>query len=277
MSRLTDSDPIPKRLPPVYGYLNHDLLSLKEAVQPISSLFPDLDSQVRIAKVGHHFPSEHGLTREESAAIYLYTMEWNDTSFFKIINEALRSENRGALKQWFGYLKLFYTAIQKLPSYRGNLWRGTSIDVAGKFNKNEEFVWWSITSCSTSLSVVKDFFKENATLFLIEASTAKDITKYTCFPNENEMIFEPGTRFQVVSDPINQLNFHVIHLKEITDDDDFTHRPVTVLSPELTEPTISTKIHIDADGNHYDLLIPQLHTYNDLCCYRLKYQQKAAI
>ena len=84
------------------------------------------------------------------------------------------------------------------------------------------------------------------------------------------MIFEPGTRFQVVSDPINQLNFHVIHLKEITDDDDFTHRPVTVLSPELTEPTISTKIHIDADGNHYDLLIPQLHTYNDLFIHSLQ-------
>jgi hypothetical protein len=75
MSRFTDVEPTPKRLPPVNGYIAHQLLSLQKALEPILPRSDQLDSFVKIAKNECHFPSEHGLTRHESAAVFLYTME----------------------------------------------------------------------------------------------------------------------------------------------------------------------------------------------------------
>ena len=39
-------------------------------------------------------------------------MEWGDTTLYRVLNKALRSENRQALKIWFPYLKLFDTAFR---------------------------------------------------------------------------------------------------------------------------------------------------------------------
>jgi hypothetical protein len=81
MSRFTDIESTTKRLPPVYGYLTHQLVTLQKALEPISSQIDHLDRFRKIANNECHFPSEHGLTREESAAIFLYTMEWGENSF----------------------------------------------------------------------------------------------------------------------------------------------------------------------------------------------------
>jgi hypothetical protein len=139
MSRYTDVEPTPKRLPPVNGYIAHQLLSLQKALESILPRFDQLDSFVKIAKNECHFSSEHGLTRHESVAVYLYTMEWGENSFYRTLNRVLRSEDRQVLQSWFGYLKLFDTAVQKLPTVRGNVWRGTIRDMDKDFNEDDEF------------------------------------------------------------------------------------------------------------------------------------------
>ncbi|CAM4928333.1 unnamed protein product [Rotaria socialis] len=116
MNRFTDIESKPIQLPPVYGYLSHPLLPLEKALEPIASQINQLSRYKKIAINECHFPSEHGLTRDESAAVYL-----------------------SSLKPWFGYLKLFDTAIQKLPTVRKNLWRGVSKDIAKNFKKGDEF------------------------------------------------------------------------------------------------------------------------------------------
>ena len=129
MARFINADAKLTGLSPVYGYHGHPLLPLKEALDPIKDQIQGLDENIRIAKNACHFPSEHGLTREESAAIYIYTMEWGDQSLFRLLNAALRIEDRSVLKPWFGYLKLFDTALQKLPDHRGNIWRGINANI----------------------------------------------------------------------------------------------------------------------------------------------------
>ncbi|CAF2065347.1 unnamed protein product [Rotaria magnacalcarata] len=218
MHRFTDIESTSKRLPPVYGYLTHQLLPLQEALKPISSQVDQLDRFSRIAKNECKFPSEHGLTRDESAAIYLYTMEWGEDSFYKVINRYLRAEDRSTLQPWFGYLKLFDTAVQKLPTVRKNLWRGIAADIAKNFKNGHEFTWWAISSCSTSVNIIKDFLGSNSTLFLIEAVNGKDISGYTNFPKESEVILCPGTRLRVVSDPLDHAPMRVVHLQEISDE-----------------------------------------------------------
>lgn len=111
MLRFVDVDPIQTRLPPVYGHRVQALLSLREALDPIVQKYSELEEFIRIAKNECHFPSEHGLTREESASIYIYTMDWNDKSLFRLFNTALRETSRLALHPWLAYLQLFDTAL----------------------------------------------------------------------------------------------------------------------------------------------------------------------
>ncbi|CAF5100969.1 unnamed protein product, partial [Rotaria sp. Silwood1] len=56
-------------------------------------------------------------------------MEWGDTSLYRVLNRALRSENRQALKVWFSYLKLFDIALDKLPTVKEPVWRGVRLDI----------------------------------------------------------------------------------------------------------------------------------------------------
>jgi hypothetical protein len=220
MHRFTDIESAPKRLTPVFGYLTHPLLPLQKALELISSEIDQLDHFSTIAKNECHFPSEDGLTRDESAAIFLYTMEWGENSFYQVLNRALRAEDRSSLKPWFAYLKLFDTVAHKLPTVRKNLWRGVARDVAKNFKKGDEFTWWTISSCSTSVNIIKDFLGSNSTLFLIEAVNGKDVSNYTNYPSENEVILCPGTRLRVVIDPLDQPPMHLIHLQEATDDNE---------------------------------------------------------
>ncbi|CAF1273331.1 unnamed protein product [Didymodactylos carnosus] len=83
-------------LPPVYGYLSSSLVSLEVSLDKIIPLIDNPQHYIAIAK--QHCHSSHLLTKDEPAAMYLYTMEWGDHSFYWILNKALRDENRSALK-----------------------------------------------------------------------------------------------------------------------------------------------------------------------------------
>ena len=47
---------------------------------------------------------------------------------------------------------------------------------------------------------------------MIEARNGKDISAYSEFQNEHEVILCPGTRLRVVSDPLKLRQAYVIHL-----------------------------------------------------------------
>jgi hypothetical protein len=182
-----------------------------------------LDRSIKAAKKYCHFPSEHGLSHDESAALFLYTMEAGDNSFYRVLNQALRSEDRPALKPWFAYLKLLDTALNKLPTIRRNVWRGVLGDIGKDFQKNQMITWWSVTSCSLSVNVIKDFLSSGtkSTLFLIEVAHGKDISGYTNYPNEDEVLLAPGTHLRVVSNALDHPGgLNVVHLLEVSDDNE---------------------------------------------------------
>ncbi|CAF5172336.1 unnamed protein product, partial [Rotaria sp. Silwood1] len=132
MNRFGDIDASFKRLPPVYGYRSEKVVSIEKALEPIEPQIDELPYYIKIAKRSCHYPSEHGLTRDQSAAVYIYTMEWGDTTLYRVLNRALRSENRQEVKVWFPYLKLFDTALDKLPTVKEVVWRCVPLD----FGKN---------------------------------------------------------------------------------------------------------------------------------------------
>lgn len=115
-----------KKLGPVYGYQSQPLVSLEEALEPIQSQIDALAEYIEVAKGHCHYPNEHSLTIDESAAIFLYTMDWDEQSLYRVLNTALRSADRRSLKPWFKFLKLFNTALGKFPVVKQNVWRGIS-------------------------------------------------------------------------------------------------------------------------------------------------------
>lgn len=141
-SRYTDvcDEPVESRLAPISGYQDMPLVTLEESIEPISHLFDKIKDIVQTAKENCKAPAD-GLSQDESASIYLYTMQFDSGhSLYQVLNENLRSENRQLLKPWFSYLKLFLTALYKLPSLRLTVWRGVrNVDLSSKYPAGTKF------------------------------------------------------------------------------------------------------------------------------------------
>ncbi|CAF1385635.1 unnamed protein product [Adineta steineri] len=197
---------------PIDGYEDSPILSLEEAVKKLIPLVPLAINDVMKAKKKCNRHSDL-LTRDEAAAIYLYSMP---PPFHCSLNTALRAENRPALKPWFAYLKLFMTALKKLPSIKAVVWRGVRDDVSSVFNNNNIDIWWSVNSTSMDLKIVEPFLGKRGTVFNIEAVYGKDISQFSAFPQEKEVILMPGTCVQAKAVPLNLDNrFFIVHLDEV--------------------------------------------------------------
>ncbi|CAF0798963.1 unnamed protein product [Adineta steineri] len=237
MNRFSDIDVTLKRLPAVYGYHSEELVSVEKALEPIESQINELKVYIKAAKKYCHFPSEDGLTRDESAAVYIYTMEWGKTSLYHLLNKALRDANRQNIRIWYPYLKLFDTALDKLPTVKDSVWRGVPLCIGKNFTKDQVFTWWTVNSCSSSVNVIKNFFGNNksSTLFLIQTINGKKISGYTAYESEDEVVLKIGTQFRVKSDPLEQSNqSHIVHLMEIDDNHDKEPLTPTMNNLKLT-------------------------------------------
>ncbi|CAF1314811.1 unnamed protein product [Adineta steineri] len=239
MNRFSDIDCSFKRLTPVYGFRVAKLVSIEEALQSVESQIDELPYFIKIAKKHCHYPSEHGLTHDESASVYIYTMEWGEQTLYRVLNKTLRNENRHLLKVWFPYLKLFDTALNKLPTAKEVVWRGVAVDIGKSFTKNQIITWWSINSCSSSVNVIKGFLENqrNSTTFLIEAVNGKKVSGYTEHESEDEIILRMGTEFRVKSNALDHPNgSYLVHLIEI-DDADNNH---TTLASSISQMQLTT-------------------------------------
>ncbi|UJR32741.1 hypothetical protein I4U23_020200 [Adineta vaga] len=180
---------------PIYGYQHLEITSLEQAVDEIKLIVPGLEEYVHLAKRNCNRKSSV-LTWDESAAIYLYSMP---IPFFSLLNKYLRVENRNALKPWFGFLKLFMTALEKLSSYNNIAWRGVACDFGSGFSDGNMQIWW----------------RELGTIFTIETTNARDITIFSTFQDEQEVILMPGSCIRMLSKPLNFKNsLFIVHLKE---------------------------------------------------------------
>ncbi len=97
-----------------------------------------------------------------------------------------------------------------------------AISIKRKKNSFVSFLLHRSKSCSVSITVVEDFLGPNkdATLLIIEAKSAKEISGYTNFSDEEEVILKPGTQLRVKDNALRYSGgLNVIHLVEINDDE----------------------------------------------------------
>jgi hypothetical protein len=237
-SRFTDliDEPVDRLLSPIRGYEEKSLLPLTEAVKPISGFFDEIQDYVYVALHNCQNPPDE-LDQQESASIHLYTMQFHGgPSLYHSLNQSLRAENRDELIPWFSFLKLFLTALHKLPSHSKIVWRGVrDVDLSLKYKTGTKFAWWGVSSCTIDIEVLKSnqFLGKigQRTLFSIECINGKSVASHSYFKNtEKEIILMPGSYFEVVGhlDSGNQL--HIIQLQEIPP-------PITLLRLPFTKPS----------------------------------------
>ena len=104
-------------LNPILGYAKVPLLPLVKACAPLNHIIHDLPAYVQLALYETPKIPPNGLTVDESASIRLYTIEWNKPhrSLYSMLNYALKTDDREDLQPYFRFLKLFLTALAKLP------------------------------------------------------------------------------------------------------------------------------------------------------------------
>ncbi|CAF3845438.1 unnamed protein product [Rotaria sp. Silwood1] len=220
-ARISDITKEPhEMLMPISGYENEPLVSLETAVQPLIPLLPTIQRYVDTSKERCKNPADN-LTQDESASLMLYSMELKPASksLYVVLNETLRSKDRQNLKPWFSYLKLFLTALSRLPSERQFVYRGVKLDLSEKYPIGENVVWWGFSSCTVSINVLQseNFLgnKGERTIFNIDCYSGKNIQKHSYYPTEDEVLLLAATQFKIVGCLDNGGGYHTIHLKEI--------------------------------------------------------------
>ncbi|CAF1410204.1 unnamed protein product [Rotaria magnacalcarata] len=227
-------------LAPIGGYSKMPLVSLEEAVEPLVSILPDVQSHAYTAILKCKKPADK-LTQDESASIMLYTMGWDppEECLYVALNNTLRAADRQkTLRPWYLYLRLFLNALFRLPLLSVTAYRGVKLDLSNRYIEGEKIVWWGFSSCTTSVGVLKSelFLGKTGTrtMFNIHCKSARDIRNHSFYPAEDEVLLMAATQFKVVSS-LDQGNLHIIQLEETTPRHPLL-QPVSVVVPSLIDP-----------------------------------------
>lgn len=231
-------------LPSISGYEKLEAVSLEEAMEPIQSLFTDIARQVSIAKEATKKPDDN-LTPDESAAIYLYTLDVKPRSLYLVLNEVLCHRDRRKLNPWLPYLKLLLNGLFKIPPYKMKIvWHGVKADLQEKYEVTQHYTWWALTSCVPSVDILNhSSYLGNTgvrTVFSIECMTARSIRAHSSNQHDEEVLILPGTYFEVLSNLHTGHGLHIIRLREL-------QPPYVLLEP----PFASLNTEADMTGmNH---------------------------
>lgn len=100
------------------------LVPLQEALRPFQKKIKDLPKKITTAQKLCTKPSKHGLTPDESAAIYIYSMGTDENSLYDHLKKAWQSKGPEQIRPWFSYLRLLFSAVKKCPDAPGEVWQG---------------------------------------------------------------------------------------------------------------------------------------------------------
>ncbi|CAF1491307.1 unnamed protein product [Adineta steineri] len=228
----------------INGYEQEQLLSLEEACQPLHNILgTELQLYVTIAKLNSKQP-KHELTPDESASIYLYTMEWNqpENSLHVLLNQALVAIDRKQLQYWYKYLKLFFTALFKLPyAEYHTVWRGVPKDVTEYYREGDEITWWSLTSATSSFNILQSPMylgrEKVQTIFQIKTRNGKSIREHSHLESEEEILLLPGIVLKVMGTSKQGVGIHIVHLHEVPlyDDQQMNETSSSITNNQLDE------------------------------------------
>lgn len=145
-----------------------------------------------------------GFTSEDESNIYNYTDDWYLTLNKKLI-KGIDDERE----------ELINNALDKLPDYKGKVWRGMSAikelsSHSDDYQKGDMIRFDAFTSTTKKENGLNDFGQD--ILFEIESKTGKDISKFSLMPQEQEVLFKSKSFFEVKGKKEIKLGERIIKL-----------------------------------------------------------------
>ncbi|CAF4028103.1 unnamed protein product [Rotaria sp. Silwood2] len=192
------------------------LVSLEEATKALKKSVKNLDTMVQRAKY-NSVDQSLNLTVDEAAAIRLYTSgsQEPDKSISTQLNRALRSQVGNKVNPWLSYIKLFLSALNKVPQIEGTIFRFVKGNISDQYKG--KCIWWGFSSCTRSQEALKNFHNNlhGYTVLMIECRNGKSIRDYSDNQNEEEVLLMPGTCLRVTDMSITEKENYVVYLEEI--------------------------------------------------------------
>ncbi|GAB0104454.1 hypothetical protein JMUB6875_34280 [Nocardia sp. JMUB6875] len=142
---------------------------------------------------------EQALTPDEQEAVHRYTDP--DADVFSDLNHRLRNGLELEPEQQ-KLVADITSGLEKLPAYDGTVWRGTHLtpEQIARYVPGEKVTEASFTSTSRD---PRRIFTSKVE-FIIHSESGRDISALSARPSEKEVLFKPGTTFEVrgvVEDP----------------------------------------------------------------------------
>jgi hypothetical protein len=202
-------------LPAITGVLATPLMTFADAAAPLVKQMRGLDFYVqRSYEFGQK--NANGLSAHEAAALFLYTTE---SPFYRELNAALRHPDRGRVTPYFGYLRLFFSALSRMRGHTETLWRGVALDLRPQYPSGGTVTWWGVSSCTSELSVAQGFLGSRGRRMLFEVTPvqAVGIRGYSAFTGEEEFVLPPGTQLKVIGVKNERDGLCTVRLEQLAD------------------------------------------------------------
>lgn len=124
---------------------------------------------------------------------------------YQDLNSALRSGLVDASQQV--RVQALTNALAKLPPYQGPVIRGTNLppEVLARYRPGEVITEDAFLSTSTDTGVARSPSFAGNVEFRILSKTGRDISSFSVFPGEQEVLFTAGTKFYIVSKVVDPL------------------------------------------------------------------------
>lgn len=162
-----------------------------------------------------HHPELAGMPIGDLVGVRGYTT--ND--YYSQVNTALRNGDQATVDRYDAHIRTAVSGLNQLPSYNGDVARGITIPdsavpgVLDRYRPGETVTENAFTSSSVASSGAN--FPGNV-VFHMHSVNGRDVANASEYPTESEVLFAPGTRFDVTdryNDPAT--NTWHIHMNEV--------------------------------------------------------------
>jgi len=122
---------------------------------------------------------------------------------FKKINNMLISRNINQINPWKSFLYYLLSGINKLPMKKETAYRVLDrpiTELSKQYQKGSKICWIGFTSTILSKDVMKYFVDEQnkkGTFMMINIIEGRDISAFSLFPDEAELLLLPNSQFMV--------------------------------------------------------------------------------
>jgi len=167
-------------------------------------------------------PDDSKLQATHHLALYIYTA---DDTICKQVNDSLQQWQTTNTNQWTPYINCLYQALTLIPPFQGECYR----KVIGNKFKNlpiGTIIEWNSFSNTTSdwANVVETqdgmhgmHGMSSAVIYIIKSKTGRSLNTYSKYPQNNEIVFLPGSKFIIKDYYLNNvIVFGQANIRKVT-------------------------------------------------------------